>query len=171
MKSSLLLALSIAVLLPACASAPLDKIPELDCAQIETMQVNKLKPRSLTIQVTDQKQVNLTAGNAEAVASKIQSVLQCSAEKGGIKGGESKNHLIVTVKDCQPEEGQVDVAQTACVMINASLKTAKSVLTIDAHAANSYVRSNNNHHFTGEIDESYLKALQLLVHTLNEKLK
>ncbi len=182
MKFLKLPTLMVLFFIQACATAPLDKVPQVPCADFEALDAGSLKSRTVAIEVKNMKQVNQTAGNSSEVAGKFSDTLQCIAEKGGFQvTPNSPNRWLLTITDCEPSANPKEVAakspsatkpeQTSCVKMKSEFSNPDFKYFGESTASQGYVFGNPNYVLNRRMDEAYRDALRGIMRKMNEKLR
>jgi hypothetical protein len=156
-----LIALLVLPLCFACATHP-EQVPEIDNASLPKLQLEGLKPQTMSLEVRNTRKVNETAGNSTAVASAVQASLADSLTRGGFKLGPSKNHLNVTIQDCTDAPDGAE-----CVNLMGKLATPRMELEMDSTMIQGMMKGT--HFQYGDISQAYQGGLKLLIQGLDKK--
>lgn len=148
-----------------CASA--GKVPDIDDDSIPPAKLLALNPREVRIDVVNRRKINIEAGNAQAVAARIEAAIRRAVEKGGLSARKAAPHRMVV----QIEDYAAADAEGECVAMKGVL-TAKwgATLLAESHACH-YLKHVTGISFGGNESEAYEKALKMMLGTFESNQK
>lgn len=117
-KLAFAFAIAVSLFSAACVRSP---VPEMAPAQLESLELPHMLPRSLKLSVKDERAVS--APDKEETEKRVQRAFEDALKRAGVQlDADSTNTLEVEMK--YPEEGERGMANTSCVEVTSRLSQA-----------------------------------------------
>lgn len=166
MKYVLAFLITTPLLFAGCATNTIADVPDIDRDKLYKPQLPGISPRTMNLQVTDERRPVFHKKSEEVVKSVKDTLVYILQQSGMTVDPHSKNKLIVVIK-----EGYIKGQPTVedCVTLQSDIRSQKLNYGFDAVGCY-HVESEGGAHLASRIDDSYVLALNLLFENFDKKL-
>lgn len=167
MKKLISASLGIAALslVTGCSSVPYSETPSLDVEKLPHVRLISLQPREVTVDVKNERPINVEAGNSIEVEAAVRRALVSALTRDEIEVKKiSKNSLAVIISDYTGTN-----AEGACVKVTGNLQTFTKAY-VNAESFSCQHRTAPDSKVGGDVSMAYEAAVARMLAELDKKL-
>ena len=170
-SKSILSVLGIGLLALAQGCATASQVPEINSEGLPAVGLKALSPRSIQIEVKDNRAVNQKAGNSAQVEKSVRDAVSAALVRGGVEPKEKAPHLLNIALVDSVVEHSVDGEKTTdgeCVKATGVLKAKWGSKLTAIGTGCTYMKREDGFARAGDVSEAFTLALKLVLETLDK---